>query len=496
MATPESQSIPGVPSRVDGLIPAPYVGISFLQSWIFMLFYARSAGIEAVAPFSLIGNPYMLSAVAMVLTILVIAFWPSNLGNYLMTLTMKIIVPILLALGTAVMIVSELLACLWALYLGSIITGIFSGIMSQQWIIAYRRVGLRTLICSFPLLITVAIAVCVTIMYLPAPIVMGATVILPCISGFMLHAARKNLYPLTDIDTGPKDRPFSFVLVLLPVGIFGFATGFLDFFSFESVYTFVFYAAVSIIPFAISAAYVLINNRAHVMACLVLPFFVLVTVFVPLFMLAYALPASNFIAIGELGNEIVLFVIAVGFAAFFDLSAIKSYALVRATMVLLNTAGWYAAWFSNENFDNLMNAQASFALIFIGIEVLAVCLVAATVNAQKRMVSDIDDETAEASSDATTLGDGAPSSESPTTERQLSTIWFGARCMELGDAYGLSLRERDVLKLLAQGYSAARIQAELYIAPGTVNYHTRNIYTKLGVHSKQEVIDLVFKGEG
>ena len=36
-----------------------------------------------------------------------------------------------------------------------------------------------------------------------------------------------------------------------------------------------------------------------------------------------------------------------------------------------------------------------------------------------------------------------------------------------------------------------RIQSELYIAPGTMNYHARNIYAKLGVHSKQSLIDLV-----
>ena len=68
---------------------------------------------------------------------------------------------------------------------------------------------------------------------------------------------------------------------------------------------------------------------------------------------------------------------------------------------------------------------------------------------------------------------------------------FRARCLSVGNRYGLSEREIDVLALLARGYSSARIQAELYIAAGTVNYHTRNIYAKLGVHSKQEVIDLV-----
>ncbi len=49
----------------------------------------------------------------------------------------------------------------------------------------------------------------------------------------------------------------------------------------------------------------------------------------------------------------------------------------------------------------------------------------------------------------------------------------------------------DVFALLARGYSAAAIQSELYIAAGTVNYHTRNIYSKLNVHSKQELIGMV-----
>ena len=106
------------------------------------------------------------------------------------------------------------------------------------------------------------------------------------------------------------------------------------------------------------------------------------------------------------------------------------------------------------------------------------------------MAGDGAPNTIDALDEETDSGRHAPLNIVPN--RELSDMWFEARCTELGDTHGLSLRERDVLKLLAQGYSSARIQTELYIAPGTVNYHTRNIYTKLEVHSKQEVIDLVF----
>lgn len=106
---PELQNTSMAPSRIDGLVPVPYVGISFLQSWIFMLFYARSAGIEAAAPISLMSNSYMFSVIIMVLTVLAIAFWPSNLNDHLMSSTMKAVAPISLAISTAVLITCEML---------------------------------------------------------------------------------------------------------------------------------------------------------------------------------------------------------------------------------------------------------------------------------------------------------------------------------------------------------------------------------------------------
>ena len=65
------------------------------------------------------------------------------------------------------------------------------------------------------------------------------------------------------------------------------------------------------------------------------------------------------------------------------------------------------------------------------------------------------------------------------------------RCKIIGAYYGLSKREIDVFHLLALGRSAARIQEELLISAGTVNTHTYHIYTKLDVHSQQQLIDLM-----
>ncbi len=57
--------------------------------------------------------------------------------------------------------------------------------------------------------------------------------------------------------------------------------------------------------------------------------------------------------------------------------------------------------------------------------------------------------------------------------------------------FGLTPRESEVAALLARGRNLPFIQERLYISAGTVNSHLRHIYKKMGVHSRQEFIDVV-----
>ena len=66
-----------------------------------------------------------------------------------------------------------------------------------------------------------------------------------------------------------------------------------------------------------------------------------------------------------------------------------------------------------------------------------------------------------------------------------------AQCESISETYGLTKREREVLPLLAHGRTSPIIQRELVITQNTVKSHVRHIYAKLGVHSQQELIDLV-----
>ncbi len=53
----------------------------------------------------------------------------------------------------------------------------------------------------------------------------------------------------------------------------------------------------------------------------------------------------------------------------------------------------------------------------------------------------------------------------------------------------LSERENEILNLLAKGKSYASIADELFLSINTIKTHTRNIYEKLQVNSKKEIID-------
>ena len=49
---------------------------------------------------------------------------------------------------------------------------------------------------------------------------------------------------------------------------------------------------------------------------------------------------------------------------------------------------------------------------------------------------------------------------------------------------GLTAREVEVLRLLAQGWTDAQIADHLVVSPRTVNRHTASLYSKLGVSSR------------
>jgi DNA-binding CsgD family transcriptional regulator len=78
-----------------------------------------------------------------------------------------------------------------------------------------------------------------------------------------------------------------------------------------------------------------------------------------------------------------------------------------------------------------------------------------------------------------------PTAQSPSYEDRISDISERAR---------LTPREREILSYLGRGHSSVFVAKTLLISESTVYTHVRNMYRKLGVSSREELIELIGTG--
>ena len=75
----------------------------------------------------------------------------------------------------------------------------------------------------------------------------------------------------------------------------------------------------------------------------------------------------------------------------------------------------------------------------------------------------------------------------PELEITEITDRISKQCLVLQQEYGLSTRETEVCEAIARGLSMATIAERLFISENTVRTHSRHIYAKLDIHSRQEL---------
>ncbi|NPD31755.1 helix-turn-helix transcriptional regulator [Eggerthellaceae bacterium zg-997] len=61
----------------------------------------------------------------------------------------------------------------------------------------------------------------------------------------------------------------------------------------------------------------------------------------------------------------------------------------------------------------------------------------------------------------------------------------------LAARYRLTSRETEVAELVARGHTVARIAQMLFVSENTVKTHSKRIYAKLGIHRRQDLLDLL-----
>jgi DNA-binding NarL/FixJ family response regulator len=84
---------------------------------------------------------------------------------------------------------------------------------------------------------------------------------------------------------------------------------------------------------------------------------------------------------------------------------------------------------------------------------------------------------------------GLQNNDTQTTSRP---YWKDA-CRSVAQYYHLSEKEQEVFMYLAKGRNSVYISEQLVLSNHTIKSHIYRIYQKTGVHSQQELIDLIEK---
>ena len=81
-------------------------------------------------------------------------------------------------------------------------------------------------------------------------------------------------------------------------------------------------------------------------------------------------------------------------------------------------------------------------------------------------------------------------------------IYCGARLKEIQaqetaakpNLPSFSQREQEVIRLILSGYTEGQMASALFISVGTVKTYKRNIFKKLGIHSRRELFSAIYGG--
>jgi len=77
----------------------------------------------------------------------------------------------------------------------------------------------------------------------------------------------------------------------------------------------------------------------------------------------------------------------------------------------------------------------------------------------------------------------------PEIARRLTTFFSVPRAPSPGEAFSeLTSREREILDLIAQGHTNAKIARHLFVSPKTVRNHISHIFTKLQIADRTQAI--------
>lgn len=214
----------------------------------------------------------------------------------------------------------------------------------------------------------------------------------------------------------------------------------------------------------------------------------------------------TYLAMGKEALWLILSVLLAYLAFRYSMSAVRFFGIAQAVYFLCSTAGWVVGFLLAPHYEDARIVIATslgiaFLIVVVVVYILPTSEVEKIVRAARPVSPEGEGEALAATAeretslggideeDAPTASPIAPSGIEPSSPFSTSLYGFAA-----DPRYGLSKRELEIMALFAQGRSANWIAENQCISKNTVRTHLRAVYAKLGVHTRQELLDFISAG--
>ncbi|MCD8200327.1 MAG: helix-turn-helix transcriptional regulator [Coriobacteriaceae bacterium] len=209
----------------------------------------------------------------------------------------------------------------------------------------------------------------------------------------------------------------------------------------------------------------------------------------------------GYLNIGKESLWIVLSCFMAYFAFRFDFPPIRIFAVGQGVYFLASTLGWFiGALIAPYYGETMVVVGVAVIMAFLVVLVLVYVFPASVIEEattwtdtgleqMRRLNQTSEGEGTEGSGQASEAAEELPGGVEASGVAETSMGFSLERARD--PHYGLSARELEILFLFAQGRSASWIGDNLYISTNTVRSHLRAIYTKLDVHTRQDLLDFL-----
>ena len=503
------------------------VGFTLCRAWVYVSFFNTAMLLFAENPTETIHSVYICSLVALILTLVACAWLNGQLERFFMTGLGRAFPAFATVTGSLVLMLANR-GSTWgivAVVASGVLTGIGSGLILVYWGRVYSTTGGPASAAEASLAFLLATLLVPVFAIVPLPVQVAIIAILPILSSILLvrefdtldHAPYLREIKAPAVQSSARNGKDAagddgrscpiktdverlalrnLVKVSVSSLVFGSAVGIIrTLYSSQSALADTF-ATNLIMPLSglIAAAIViglLLFSRRLDLAFTYRPVVIFMTVSCLILPLTGGHYYSAYVLtlLGYFIFEILNWVMMADITFRYRMSAYKVYGLGRAAV----SAGVLVGELIGLLFKPYGDGIPIEVLYVISLVLVLMMVITYTLTLTERDVARItrlESRPFKLSAKAMTeVVEDSPEAESEAGAAHELTMDERVHLLALRN--GIEGRAYDVLLLMAKGRTAARIEQELYISRGTVNTYSHKVYQKLGIHSRQELFDLL-----